>query len=179
MKSLTSMSLLFCLFACSSSFADTDFEVLGGGITYHVIDPGSNDAHFAHIISNDNRLIANPMFGLTLGEHDDRIFQSGTIFGGENSIGNSMFGGIYERGYQVGNWQLGLAVGAYEQNDNQYREKGIEPFRLTEVNGTGIVPVLGAAINYKINFSEQFYIKLNNVISPVITNSTISFGWSL
>jgi hypothetical protein len=124
-----------------------------------------------------------------------------TMFGGANSVGLPMSGMVYERGYAFGGLDVGWVGGGYEQNDYAWRQKTqtnqvvsvvsnnyetftttktttYEPFRLFEINGIGFVPIVGGAINYRVSLSKTTYIKLNNIISPVITNTSLAFGWN-
>jgi hypothetical protein len=158
------------------SSAETNLEVLGGSITYHILDEGGAVIN-ANKVSSDGRVIANPMTGISIVDENESRFQSVIGFVGENSVGLSMGGAMYERGYVVNHWQLGFAAGFYLQDDNAFRNAGEIPFRVTEINGCGVVPIVGAAVNYKVPLNSLIYLRINNVISPVITNTSISVGW--
>lgn len=173
--------LLFVLsVSYSKAVADTtSIEVLGGALTYHVLVGDSKaNAQNAHKITSNGNLISNPEIGIAVTTITNRMFQSKVIFGGENSIGHSMSGALYERGVVYGNYQLGFVAGAYIQDDDAFRNLGVIPFRAFEFNGTGVVSVLGLTLNYQIVLSKNCYLKLNNIISPVITNTSISLGFN-
>ena len=154
-------------------------EIVGGGLTYHITDSTNVTEANSNKVSSNGRLIDNPLLGATFVQNHSNKFQSESIFGGSNSIGKPIGGALYENGYQFGHWQLGLAAGGYLQNDNAFAERNIHPTVLTDVNGTGLAPILGGAINYQVDISKRMYIKLNNVITPTLTNTTLAIGWYL
>jgi hypothetical protein len=174
--------ILFLVLSSTAAYAETELktsiEFLAGGLTYHVIDSGSS-SYNANKVSSDGRLISNPEFGIVLTQQFSYLYQSGAVFGGQNPVGQPMGGALYQFGYAIDNLQIGAAAGAYLQDDNAFRNAGVEPFRMFEVGSIGVVPVLGLALNYNIPLSEKTYLKINNVITPIITNSSLSFGVKL
>lgn len=155
-------------------------EVIGGSLTYHLIDNGGN-IHNRNRVSENGRLIDNPVLGISvtnnpvLGSH---VFQSFAAFVGENSEGLGMAGGLYETGWELGNFQLGGIVGAYVQDNRAFYKAGEKPFSIAETGIYGIVPLVGAAINYKVSITKAFYLKLSNIITPVIASSTLNLGFN-
>lgn len=160
-----------------------DLEVIGGGLTYHLIDNGAAPM-FSNKLSSDGRLIANPIVGLAYTQHQGLIFNTYTVFGGANSVGKSMAGGLYSEGLEteivnnrtIDHFQFGWAIGGYEQQSHYYTDLGINSFRFVNVNGVDLVPVVGIVLNYQVNLNRDYYLKLNNLVSPVLLNSTVSFG---
>lgn len=89
-----------------------------------------------------------------------------------------MAGGLYTEGVEVNGLQVGLAMGGYEQQARPYSDLGINTFRLVAVDGVDFVPILGLALNYKVELKDGVYIKLNNLIEPILTNTTLSLGYN-
>jgi len=180
MGNLLAIFILIGVANIAQVHAEDTIEIFGGpSLTFHVIDPNIVvDSNFSNKVSSDGRLIANPLFGITYGHNDGRLFSSITGFLGEDSLGDLMEGAIYERGYQFKWLQLGLAGGGYIQNDVPYHNDNIAPFRLLEVDGLGLVPVVGAAVNLHFHINDRTYVFVNNVLTPVITNTTVGLGFS-
>ena len=171
--------LLLILLLSSISYADnTSVELIGGSITYHVMDDGAS-SHYVTKWSPDGRLIFNQLYGVKLLVKDNDSYSSMTYFGGNNSIGSPIYGGIVSYGVILKDFNVGLAIGGYMQDDNAFRSVGVEPYRLTEIGSSGLVPVVGVEINYKVDLSDTMYLKLNNLLSPVITNTSLSLGFNL
>ncbi len=166
---------IWMLILTTSAYAEV--EVLGGGLTYHLIDNGAAQS-FSHKLSNDGRLIANPSYGLTIYGHQDIFFKAVTVFAGENSVGSGMAGAMYSEGVEVGHAEVGLALGGYAQDSKSFTDLGIHSFRLTSIKGLDLVPLVGVVLNYRVPLSDKVYIKLNNLISPVITNTSLSLGYN-
>ena len=161
------------------SQASADVEVMGGGLTYHLMNPSNVSNSYSNKVLNDGRLIANPMLGLTLVNDNGHTFSSYTGFTGEDSVGSSMLGGLYETGYDVGPIQLGIALGVYAQDDSEFVSKGVNPYQAVQIGNIGLVPIGGAAMNCKVPLTDSTYLKVNNLISPIITNTSLSYGWKL
>lgn len=177
MKWIT-LLLFVWAFSSGTSYAETKVEVLGGGITYHIMDDGSAQS-YTRKLSLDGRLIFNQMGGLGIVSEDNDVYQSLYFFGGNNSVGKPLQGILSKDGIKIDQWYLGLALGGYVQDDNEFRDAGVQPFRLTEIGSTGIVPIVGLAIDYKWDISNRYYLKLNNIISPNITNTSMALGVNL
>lgn len=166
---------LFFLFTHRAS-ADT-FELNAGGLTYHVLGAGASH-NFAHQLSSDGRLIDNPVAGFSLTKEAGTFYATYAVFGGEESVGGPMAGGFYQSGITNGILQIGYSLGGYFQRDSDFTNRGVIPFRLTEVNNTDFVPLVGIALNYKLKLNDNIYLKLATFISPIILNSSLALGWS-
>jgi hypothetical protein len=133
---------------------------------------------FDNKISGDGRLIGNPLLGVADVYDNGTIFKEEVVFIGQDSVGSLMVGGMYETGRVVGrNLEIGGAFGGYLQDDSAFAARHIQPFSIATFGTTGLVPVLGAAVNYKVRFNESTYLKLNTVLSPIISNATLSLGF--
>ena len=172
------MRLIFLFLLCCQAYADESIELLGGSITWHTPLNGSNDGANTNKLSKDGSLIDNPLFGVRLTDTKGIAYDSVAVFGGENSIGKQMGGAMYSTGYVVNKWDVGLVVGAYLQNTNDFYNSGLQPFRVGTEGPNDICPIIGAEFNYKIDLSDNMYLKINNVITPVITNNSLSLGYT-
>lgn len=172
------MKYLVLLLLSAAAHAESSFEVIGGSLTYHVIDTSGRTNLYSNKVSTDGRLIANPILGFQYTDQGIYEYQCIALFTGQDSVGGPIFGAKYSSGFRFGNWYVGYVLGAYEQNDKGYDNLGIVPFQVAKTGNTGVVPVLGVEADYKIVLSRDTYVKLNNIISPVITNTTISLGVS-
>lgn len=170
------MKYFLLMFALLSSpvLASDSAELIGGGLTYHLTSGGAK--YFDHKLSTDGRLINNPMLGARLLQENDLHYTAETLYGGENSVGFPMGGAMFSTGWKVGGFYLGGVLGTYLQNDDQVRAAHVIPFKLFEVGSMGVVPVFGIEANYRINLNDRLYLKLNNLISPVLTNTSLSAG---
>jgi hypothetical protein len=178
MKTIIKILFVITLFNSYAYAGQTSVEAIGGGITYHVIDDGASSKYVTKW-SSDGRLIFNQLYGIKYIDEFFDTYWSMALFGGNNSIGAPMTGAMGSLGFVWGNFNYGLAMGGYLQDDNAFRSKGIEPYRLSEFGNTGLVPILGAEINYKVDLSNRVYLRLNNLVSPVITNTSLSIGYRL
>lgn len=153
-------------------------EVIGGGYTYHLIDFGASDAYKRKITSN-GRLIENPTFGLLFHERIGRFFyRSVGAFAGSNCLGRPMQGMVYSDGIEIGNFQAGAGLGAYFQESKYFSDLNVSSFRIANIRGVDVVPILGLVFNYKVNLTDSTYIKINNLVGPIITNTLFSLGYN-
>lgn len=153
--------------------ADLNFEMIGGGLTNHLWNDGETSRLMSNKLFNDGRWVYTPLFGLGLELVKDETFTSIKSFEGLNSVGSQIWGLTVSRGHQFKYVELGGILGAYVQNDNDFYNRGLVPFSI----GNGLVPIVGAEINFKVDLNKDYYIKLNNVITPVITNHTLTLGY--
>lgn len=169
--------ILLVILLASLSRADSSLELIGGSITYHIIDDGVS-AKYVTKLNSDGRLIFNLLLGAKYLNEEDYTYWSLATFTGNNSIGSYMNGATASYGLFIKNLSAGLVLGAYVQDDNAFRNDGIDPYRLFEINNTGVVPIAGIEVNYKFPLSNSTYLRLNNILSPVITNTSLSLGLS-
>lgn len=173
-KALMLLALITLTHSCVVR-ADS-IEVLGGSITEHLENANGAASYNAHKLSGDGRLIANPMMGLRLMKENDRRYDAYTVFGGQNSPGFAMGGTTVSTGWKFSGFYAGLVGGFYLQSDSKFLATGEIPFKWFKVNGTDFVPVFGCEINYKVDLTDKVYVKVNNLITPILTNSSVSVG---
>lgn len=172
MKYILGLILLFG----AASHADENWEFIGPGITYHVIDNGAAP-YFDHKLSGDGRLIFTPMVGLKKTHIDPtNTYNSFTIFTAANSIGSQVYGAVGGTGIRFFRILYGgFAYGAYVQNNNDFKAMGITPFSINDgVNA--IVPIFGLEINAHFPIGDTLFIGFNNLLTPIITNHNLSIG---
>lgn len=179
---------VFALLFVTASVAHADsIEVVGGSITAHLlpfstyspkVDPYKS---LAGQLGQNTGVIANPLFGLRYVGEDERTYWTAAGFFMENSVGQPSAGFLTSLGRKFFNGHLyaGGVLGAYEQCDSCYIESGLWPYKFTTIGDTDIVPVIGIEINFRVNISEKYYLKLNNIVTPLLTNTTIGFGIEL
>lgn len=175
-KSYIILSILFSSLLVRAE--DRNLELMMGSITYHLINFGDVPKNFTNKLSSDGRLISNFLIGVQLIREDQVYYDSIGVFTGQNSIGDTIGGVKWSSGIHYNKLYIGGVLGAYVQDNRKFEHDGIRPFYIDEVNGTGVVPVVGVEVNYKINLSNKTYIKFNNIISPLLTNSSLSLGGS-
>ena len=157
------------------SSADS-MEIIGGSLTYHII--GDNFENFSNKLSSNGRLIDNPLYGIQYTIENGAYYESLALFSGDNSVGTQILGVKAAKGIKIGNIYFGLAFGAYEQDNTEFSNRGIVPFQVGKIGTTGIVPIFGGEVNYKIELGKDIFVKINNVISPILINTTLSLGMS-
>lgn len=169
------MRFIPILFFLSSYGYANSIELLYGSYTYHLIVTGGVERHFVNKVSNDGKLINNALYGIRFNERFDNSYRVYTLFHGENTIGEPMRGFSYSSLKMLKYVDLGFIIGAYMQDNDKYVQKGIDNFRLT--NGpNGLVPIIGLEVNMPVMLSRTIYLKLNNIITPILTNHSLSFG---
>lgn len=170
--------ILLSLLLSSICFADdsASIETIGGGLTYHLIGTGA-EQNYSHKLSPDGRLISNFVFGVGVITENDIMYDSFKLFEGYNSVNQPMYGADYSAGFKLNCWYLGLVGGGYLQNDRTMRKAGVSPFHLIEIGDMGVMPIVGIEANYKISLSDSTYIKINNLVTPLLTNTSLSLGF--
>lgn len=174
------MKYLLLLFFPIFCFADIQSnELVLGSLTYHLLDGPPASYKYQNPVSPDGRLIDNFLIGYShIEENKDREYFSYTIFTGENSLAKPIGGFKISSGKTDGRLYIGIAVGAYFQNNRDFTDQGLGDVLPVDWHSTGMVPILGLEINYILFHIGDTYIKLNNVITPVLTNNTFSIGQS-
>lgn len=173
------MKYLLLIVLSTASYADS-FELIGGGATYHLL--GSNSAaaqQFDNKWSQDGRLIGTPLMGVRVLRENGTEFKARTVFAGHNSVGAPITGYAYTEGEIVGNWYIGLVLGFYMQDSTPFHDRGINIWGLYLGNRMMLMPLGGIELDYRINLDDNVYIKLDNLISPVMINNLVSFGWNI
>jgi hypothetical protein len=170
--------MLLLLLLGSQAGASDNIELLAGGITYHVMDKGAAKYN-ENKLSDDGRAIANPISGIGFSTYTKTTFTNYQFFNGENSIGHSIRGALYETGARERGGEAGIVLGGYTQSNRAFTSRNLESFRLTNIQDTDIVPIFGVALNYRIMLGKRTFMRINNIIGPVITNHSLSLGVSL
>lgn len=174
MKVLLS-SLLVLVFSTIACASDT-IELVGPGLTMHVIDGGVSDK-YVNKISSNGRLILTPQIGIRKTNVDKwGTYNSLALFAARNSIGSPIYGGFGATGAEFFKFfDAGLVYGFYIQNDEDFRARGIEPFSMWG-NTNAAVPLFGIELNVKIRIEDNVFIGFNNIITPILTNTSLSLG---
>lgn len=150
-------------------------EVIGGGLTYHLW--GYSYPDYVGKLIDDGSLIANPLVGVGYTNEDASSYASYKVFFGDNSLGYPIGGFTTGHGVRLGRWHLGLVIGGYLQDDDEYFNRGIVPFSLT-TGRAAFVLIGGVEANYDIPLNDKCFLRINNLITPALTNHTLSFGFS-
>lgn len=177
---LTAMIVALACYMMMSytAHADISVQLLGPiALTQHVLNDNNAAHRYTNRVSKDGSLIANPEIGVIITDTSKDYYESYGIFGGQNSVGGLMGGGLFEFGTVYGHWQIGGALGSYLQDDCEFNRRIISPFELGRSHNIGLAPVIGVAVNYKIQLSKKTYLQLNNILSPIITNTVLSVGF--
>jgi hypothetical protein len=141
---------------------------------------GGASKAFAHKVSNDGTLIANPLGAYRLIKNEDGgWYESRGLFGGENSIGEAMVGGMASQGFEFSHMRLGIAAGGYFQDNQKFRDRNVEPFSINLGSRYGLTPLLGVEFQINMPISGSTYLTIYNLVTPILTNTTIGLGWSL
>ena len=155
-------------------------ELVLGSLTYHLMDGPPVSYKFQNPVSPDGRLIDNFLIGYQRTEENaDHEYWSWCIFTGENSLAKPIGGFKLSSGTTNGRGYICIVVGAYFQNNRDFYDQGIDSsLAFVDFHSTGMVPLAGFEINYKLFHIGNTFIKLNNILTPVLTNHTISIGQS-
>jgi len=170
MKILALLLILYSL-PCMAGWTT---EVDTGGLTYHLFGDTTNSQNYVGKLADAGNLIFNPLIGYKLtDEFSPTECESYTVFSGHNSVGGAIGGGIYSFGSLDGPLQLGVAVGAYKQDDAQFTNAGVS-LPLNDING--YVLLAGFEANYRWMLSDKDFIKINSYLFPGLINMTVGFG---
>lgn len=172
------LALAAFIAVCYKANADT-LEFIGPvGLTQHIINDPTASARFSGKVSKDGSLILTPQYGFIRSRTANGAFSSLGQYVGTNSVGSLMTGFISEFGRSFGRCELGLALGAYVQDDQHFKHLDIQPFEVTRIGNIGIVPIGGIAFNAKVYQVPGYYVKVNTLTSPVLMNVALSVGVS-
>ena len=164
--------ILIFLISIPAMAQNKSIEIIGGSLTYHLFIDQTTSSHFTNQLTPDGALIYNSMLGFKLMNYNEYGFYDGeAFFMGKNSVNENMGGFIYDFGMQTGKFDVGFATGFYYQDETLFRSHGID-----EMNFNGFVPIFGVELNYKTYITKNKFFKVNNFLSTVLTNHTISIG---
>lgn len=157
----------------SEGFSKDSTEVDMGGITYHIFDSPDASENYTHKLADNGKLIYNPLFGIKYTHEDIFVYDSYAAFAGQNSVGGAIMGGLYSFGVFDGPLQLGVALGAYKQDDEIFLTHNILP-PISDIGGVELLA--GFECNYKIMLDYKNFIKFNSYLFPDLLNFTVGFG---
>lgn len=172
------VKLLLLLLLTGPVFAKTEREIGFGSYSYHLLGDAKAFSQLENKVSSDGKLIQNTMLTYKITSTNKEYYSSDAFFGGENSVASAMFGYLGASGAYVNKYtQVGFVYGAYVQDNTKFLQKDIvNPYSFFSESKINIVPVFGLEVNFKAKISKDYFIKLNNVITPAVTNHTVSFG---
>jgi hypothetical protein len=168
-------AFLILFLTCFSFVALADsLEVATGSLTYHFLNQEVSDK-YSNKVSSVPGLITNPMLGLRYNSeiNSDKDILTHSIFSGQNSIGEFMAGYSAALKANYGSLLLGPVLGFYYQDHSKFFDRGLE---LQNPCKCDIMPVLGVEFNFIFNLNKDVYFSQNNVITPILSNHTISIG---
>lgn len=165
--------------APAPSLAIEQDEILLGSLTQHFFNPESIDSQFANRVSSDGSLIRNPMLGYRQVHTKDGIYDAVAYFGGQNSVGEPMFGVAWSIGSDYRGYRLGVLGGIYMQDSSQFLDKGIVPIMMIPYRGWGPTPVLGLEATKTWDLNDTTYFLINSLLTVPFINVSIGLGWKL
>jgi hypothetical protein len=88
-----------------------------------------------------------------------------------------MSGLIFADGtYLTKNIQMGLVYGAYLQDNREFTKREINnPCAIGNAK-VSLVPIIGLELNLRFPINKRTFIKLNNIVTPTVTNHTLSIN---
>ena len=167
--------LLIFLLSVTANATVLSYEVTGGGLIYHPTVDSEAAKLFPDTLSSDGRLMYRSLLGVGGHAYYENRYESLHVFFGKNSINEPMAGGLYGNGWHWRNLNAGFICGAYMQDDDNFKRYGLHPFSV----GAGIVPVVGLEVSPRVRIGEDLWLKLNNILTPVITSHSLSLEWEL
>lgn len=145
-------------------------------LTTHIIGSSERVARLYKNKVNNSGVITNKALGYSLTLNSNRY----GIFIGENSVGLPIYGFKYSRVFHLSSHvELNFTAGAYHQNGEDFPEAT----KTCGANGCtslapvpSIVPIIGVDLNFYLYRGSYFFVKQNNLLTPIITNHGISVG---
>lgn len=150
--------------------------------TYHFTNPDNVGDKFENKVSKDGRLINNNLYGLVIRDTvDNEAYSSHYFFGGVDSVGSPIYGYLRSMGFILPTYTyLGFAFGGYWMENKTWEKKQIDHTNGIKISKTNsIVPVVGIEISQKIPLGGGLFLKINNLISPVLSNHSVGLGMEL
>lgn len=163
------------------------FELSSAFLTHHFSH--INADRFANKVSKDGRTINNPLYSLSFLSGDKKSYGSFNLYGGQDSIGSPMHGFMLSKGIGAideSGVQIGGIWGLYFYNEKNWEKKFHDrpeqtPSWLRATYGDsfrGVNMIIGLEINAQLMITEGAYLKLRNVITPMITIHSIGIGFN-
>lgn len=169
-QKLLKIASIWILF--SSSFA-SDFEIDYSLLTYHYpnMTPLEASERFENKVSKNGLLIANPVYGVRTTNTEDDFYTSYKLFAGQDSIGDQIYGFGYSFGLSQKGYNIGMVLGSYTHDRDEWEQRGlVNRTTIPTSSKYDLIPIVGIEANFKFG---RF--RFNNVITPVISNHSISF----
>lgn len=142
------------------AFASDRIELLGPGQTFSVMSTGGTD-----------RFYYTQQIGLKKTNITNNVYNSLSL-----TYANQVYGLIGGTGIQMMHMlNTGIIYGFFVQNNNDLRAAGIAPDSMTD-GSNAIVPIFGLEINAHFDTTDNTFIGWNNIISPLMVRSSLSFG---
>lgn len=170
-------SILF-IFISINAFAVVGFQLGTGGLTPHFSGSKKNYCNQW----NNTGIIVNKTYYLTLLFGDVGF----TYLRGNDSICSDIEGMFLNFNLQEEKWwDIGIQVGGYAFNESNWEvhasntPSGIDaPQPVTaRINGRAFVPVLALSWNIHLIRRDVWSLKLNNMLTPVITNHSLAYEY--
>jgi len=143
-------------------------ELLIGSLSYHPFFNTELSNRFDNKVTDGGRLISNPVVGVRATRPLEKYYQSLSVFTGQNSVGAPITGTTVSMG--VGErFMVGGVIGAYHQDSKPFKDRELDsphPF----------MPFAGLEVNYRVPIGEKYCMTFNNVLTPLLTNHSVSFG---
>ena len=170
--------ILIALLISTSAFAGSQKEIGFGSYSYHLRGDPESFGKLSNKVSSDGRLIANGMLTYKNTKTGKFGYASSAAFIGQNSVGTLMTGYMGAVGALVTkNLQIGFIMGAYVQDNTEFMRREIKnSMALFPNSAISVVPLAGVEINYKVPLNKKLFLKVNNIITPAVTNHTLSIG---
>ncbi len=149
-------------------------EFLVGGITTHPFMDKTTCNELTLVLVKKHCVIANATLGVGINRGNVNHY----IFIGSDSFAQTMIG--YKHTYYFSpffdNVRLGASLGAYVTPSTEYDSRKV-------TNGLGfrigldamILPIVGLDVDVTLYENKFYKVRLNNFISPIITNHSLSF----
>jgi len=169
------LKILVLLFISTSAFAETEIGV--GGLSYHLAGSPELFSRFSNKTNSSGSLIRNDMLTFKNTHRKGGYYESTAVFIGENSVGSLMSGLIFADGtYLTKNIQMGLVYGAYLQDNREFTKREINNQCAIGNAKVSLVPIIGLELNLRFPINKRTFIKLNNIVTPTVTNHTLSIN---
>jgi hypothetical protein len=148
-------------------------------LTMHFSNPEDICSKYENKVSKNGCNINNPLYGISFRETINGAYRQNSFFFGQDSIGSNIVGYMNTMG-MASDWglELGLTFGFYFMSKKPWEAKGIQTPSLSVGSDYSLIPVAGIQGDFRIPVGNSLFIKLNNLITPTISNHNVSIGWS-
>lgn len=174
------IKILFFLNVCLTSYAD-EFQIMSNYRTNHWSSFGADK--FENKKNKSGKLIANPIYGISILKKNVDTFEKHMFFLGKDSINTDMAGFAKVNGWHEYN-DFGLNIGTifglyfFDQNkwDKKYEGERVKtPSIITATTGIENVNLIfGLNIDLSIPITKKIKFKFDNVITPMITTHSFA-----